>query len=349
MSTAPDRPRRALAPWFLLASALGAAGWWALSRTGPEPAPQLPSPPAVEEPTSDVRPSDADPKVLFEQDVEPLLERSAARHRAAIERTVQLVDEEFGRYARGVDPFVRDLTSLRTRGKVLWRMGKELVGEEDEVRELVEETFGNHLFTEAELTEFLTLAIEHAAGEFEADRNKLLRDAREVVDGAGLPELALPGYEAFAAEVADELERYSQSMAEDSVWSGIGTLLVAEAAATAATALIVRTLPVVAAGAGGAAVAGGAGGGAGGSLAGPIGTGLGLVGGFVVGAIVDAWMTEGLEAELGERLDGLIGEIRAAVVEGDEQAPGLRLLLEAHARALEVAQRRVLEEAILRP
>lgn len=290
-----------------------------------------------------------DPRAVFEREVLPLLEGSAQRHQEAIERTVRLVEEEFERYERGVEPFVRDLTSLGTRGRVLWRSAKDWLREDTQVRELVEQTFERHLFSEPELSEFLELALRHAGEEFEADRNKLLRDARHAIDQSELPDLEIPDYATFASEVSLKLQATSRAMTTESAWTGVGTLLLSEAAATAATALIARALPAVIAGAGGATAAGSASGGAGGSLAGPIGTGVGLIGGFVVGAIFDAWLTEGLEADLTERLDGILNDVHQAVLHGDGQTQGLEDLLREHARRLEQAQAEVLERAVLAP
>lgn len=350
MDPSTQRPRRGPLPW--LAGGLAAAGVaaWMVARANLPEEPSLGLGEPREESSVEVVQAEQpgpDPREVYDREVAPLLTASAERHEQAIQRIVRLVEEEFDRFEAGVEPFVRDLTSLRTRGRVLWRSAKDWVGEEGEVEQLVAEAFERHLFSEDELAEFLTLALEHAAEEFEADRNKLVRDARTAVDAAGLPELELPSYEGFAADVATRLQETSRSMAKSSAWGGVGTLLLSEAAATAATALLARAIPALVAGAGGATVAGGASGGAGGTLAGPIGTGIGLVGGFLVGAVIDAWLTEGLEEELGGRLDALLEGVRRSVLFGDGDAPGLEPLLREHARLLEEVQGEVLERTVL--
>lgn len=290
-----------------------------------------------------------DPQLVFDRELVPLLDRSAERHAEAIERIVRWVDEEFELYGRGVEPFVRDLTSLKTRGRVLWRSAKDWLREDQQVRELVQKAFERHLFSETELSEFLELALRHAGEEFEADRNKLLRDVRHAIDRSDLPKLEFPDYTAFARRVAAELQTTSRAMTTESAWTGVGTLLLSEAAATAATSLIARALPAALAGAGGATAAGATTGGAGGSLAGPVGTGIGLLGGFVVGAVIDAWLTEGLEADLTERLERILDDVHKAVLDGDEHAPGLEAVLRDYTQQLHRAQTTVLEQAVLNP
>ncbi len=352
MSTSQDdskAPERGLAlPAGLLAATLMAWGVVSLS--------DIPSPPVVRAPAVDSEPlalpsleplPAPDPRVLFEGEVRPLLEASAERHAAAIDHTLELVELEFREYRRGVEPFVRDLTSIGTRGGVLVRSARDLVGDRDRVSEYVSGKFERYLFTDEELTEFLELAVQTTLDAFEADRNKLLRDVSEALDGAGLPELQLPDYAEFAETTSTSLQTYAAEMATESAVAGVGALVASEAAAVMVTQLLARALPLLAVSAGGATAAATTTGGTTGTLAGPVGTGIGLVGGFAVGMAVDSWLTEELSDDLTAQMRGLVDQIRTALIDGDAETPGLRQLLEEHAELLGRAREATLEQAVV--
>ena len=91
----------------------------------------------------------------------------------------------------------------------------------------------------------------------------------------------------------------------------------------------IATTAAASGGAAGGAAAAGAGGGT--AVAPGVGTVIGLAGGFLVGALVDWWMTDEFEEEVARQCHEFLGSTKASLLEGDQGLKQIMLQQVEHA------------------
>lgn len=247
---------------------------------------------------------------LFEEKVKPLLEEFDRRNEQAVRHCIRRIDMAFETYREGVPAFVDDLMSFSTRAGVAWR---KLRHGDAAVMELVNEKFAEHIFSEEEFTAEVRNALAAYSEDVQTNTCWLYSQVKLAIYESDLSvELDMPDFKSFAQAVHERAMQFSAGRAMHSVVLGVATFIVSEVATETLGAVVSRFA--------GATVAGAAIGGSEGSLFGPAGTFVGGLAGLVVGYAVDRWMTSRLQSELAADLDGLLTNIRNALVEGNQES-----------------------------
>ena len=266
---------------------------------------------------------------FFDEDARPLLAKTRGQDLAAIATVLNSLDANFKRYAEGVPKFASDLTGWGTRTKILYRKAVETAEQKDQhtwTQDLIRDKFSKHVMSDVALEKDLVEIMKQFNFDLEANRNQMLASLQTKLVAANLPvkvkdlELA-----EFKADFGDKLSALLKSMPQQSLGVGVGSItsgIVAEEAVRQIVRTIIAELAVRLASS--AAVAGGAAGGAaaagatGGSAIAPgVGTVIGLAGGFLVGALVDWWMTDEFEEKVTKQCHGFLDNTKASLLEGD--------------------------------
>jgi hypothetical protein len=311
--------------WAALAGsivALAGAVFWPRAEPLATPAPPVV---AVTKPAVDTQRAE-----FFDRHVQAIIEAADRANREAAQRCVATIHQRFAQYRRGIAPFADDMTSMSTRFRILRKMPADWWNERNDVRRFVEAKFEEHVFSEVRMQRDVAQAIAQFRADVEANQMKMLADARAAVSSADLPDVKLPEYGAYLAQVNAALQAHVAKSGADSVASGLVALVASEAGTAAAGALIggmigragIAAATSVAA-AGGASATGAAAGGAGGTAAGPIGTAIGAGIGLAVGVAIDWWMTASFQAKLQADLNEYLRQTERNLVRGATGHNGL--------------------------
>lgn len=268
----------------------------------------------------------------------PLLAVAKARDLAAVNKALSTLDACFAGYASGVDAFTHDLTAWGTRFKLIWRKGVE-TAKRREIPEgtakLVRDKFDRHVVSDARLEADVLAVMRQFAYELQADRNELLGSLRTKLEASDLPsEMKQVALTDFKTRYEEHLKTLLHQLPQNSVLVGVGGITAGIVTEEAVRQLVRVVLTQAAARlAGGAVASGGAAatavatGGAGGTAVAPgVGTAVGVVGGFLVGAVVDWWMTEEFEAKVKTDVLTFLAQTRTTLVSGPQ---GLEAMLKA--------------------
>jgi hypothetical protein len=266
----------------------------------------------------------------------PLLAGAKAKDLAAVNRALSSLDACFAGYASGVDAFTSDLTAWGTRFKLIWRKSVETVKRREipeGTAKLVRDKFDKHVVSDARLEADVLGVMQQFAYDIEADRNELLGALRTKLAASDLPvparEVALTE---FKSSYESEVKSLLSKLPANSVMVGVGGITAGIVTEEAVRQLVRVVLAQAAARlAGGAMASGGAAatavaaGGAGGTAVVPgVGTAIGVVGGFLVGAVVDWWMTDSFKDTVKTDVLAFLTQTRATLVTGPQ---GLETLL----------------------
>ena len=266
---------------------------------------------------------------FFDEDARPLLAKTRGQDLAAIATVLNSLDATFKRYAEGVPKFASDLTGWGTRTKILYRKAVETAEQKEQhtwTQELIKDKFSKHVMSDVALEKDLIEIMKQFNFDLEANRNQMLASLQTKLVAANLPvkvkdlELA-----EFKADFGDKLSALLKSMPQQSLSVGVGSItsgIVAEEAVRQIVRTIIAELAVrlasSAAAAGGAVGGAAAAGATGGSAIAPgVGTVIGLAGGFLVGALVDWWMTDEFEEKVTKQCHGFLDNTKASLLEGD--------------------------------
>lgn len=268
----------------------------------------------------------------------PLLAQAKAKDLAAVNRALASLDARFAGYAGGVDAFTHDLTAWGTRFKLIWRKGVETVKRHDipeGTAKLVRDKFDKHVVSDARLEADVLAVMQQFAYDLEADRNELLGTLQARLAASDLPvEVRQVALTDFRTRYQEQLKALLGKMPGNSVMVGVGGItagIVTEEAVRQMVRVVLSQAAARLAGgamaSGGAAATAVAAGGTGGTAIAPgVGTAVGVVGGFLVGAVVDWWMTEEFEATVKQDVLAFLTQTRATLVSGPQ---GLETMLKA--------------------
>ena len=291
---------------------------------------------------------------FYGEQIEPFLKATERANTQVVDRTITTIEETIARYRGGIEPFTEDITSIGTRFGIVTRMPGGWWYEDERVLHYVTGKFEEHLFSEEQLKQEITDALETFRTDIEANQNRMLSRCKAAVNDSDLPGLVIPEYDDYEKVVQSMIVEFSSNKADDTVYIGIVTLVVSETAAVAAQQIIVgllvslSTTAATSAAAGGGATAGGAaGGGTVGSLGGPAGTAIGIGVGLVIGIIVDWWMTESFQTELITDLNTYFDDLRNNLIDGKIDSPGLKPTLQRFVEDLNFAQTTVMHKGML--
>ena len=273
---------------------------------------------------------------FLKEEAAPLLAGAKAKDLAAVNRALSSLDACFASYGAGVDPFAHDLTAWGTRFKLIWRKGVETVKRREipeGTAKLVREKFDKHVVSDSRLEADVLAVMRQFAYDLEADRNELLGSLQTRLAASDLPvtvrEVALTD---FKTGYQEQLQALLTKMPGHSVMVGVGGItagIVTEEAVRQMVRIVIAQAATRLAGgamaSGGAAATAVATGGAGGTVIAPgIGTAVGVVGGFLVGAVVDWWMTAEFEAKVKADVTAFLTQTRSTLISGPE---GLEAML----------------------
>ncbi|MEX2168373.1 MAG: hypothetical protein WD851_03610 [Pirellulales bacterium] len=301
---------------------LAGAVFWPRAAPPPLPAPPTAAPPAA--------PPAKHRAEFFDQHVQGIIAVADQANRQAAKRCIATIDQRFAKYARGIEPFATDMTSMSTRFRILRKMRSDWWNERTDVRRFVQAKFEKHVFSESRIQRDVAQAIAQFRADVEANQMQMLADARAALSSADLPDVQLPEYGQYLAQVNAELQSHLASSGADSVTSGLVALVASEVGSVAAGTLVggmigragIAAATSVAA-AGGASATGAAAGGVGGTAAGPIGTAIGAGIGLAIGVAIDWWMTASFEAKLKADLNEYLRQMQRLLVRGKAGNNGL--------------------------
>ncbi len=268
----------------------------------------------------------------------PLLAQARARDLAAVNRALASLDDRFAGYASGVDAFTHDLTAWSTRFRLIWRKSVE-TAKRREIPEgtakLVRDKFDKHVVSDVRLEADVLAVMQQFAYEMEAGRNELLGSLRTKLEAADLPvEVKQVALADFKIRYEEQLKSLLSRLPGNSVMVGVGGItagiVTEEAVRQMVRVVLTQAAARLAGGAmasGGAAATAVAAGGTGGTAVAPgVGTAVGVVGGFLVGAVVDWWMTDQFEADVKLDVMAFLAQTRATLISGPQ---GLEAMLKA--------------------
>lgn len=279
---------------------------------------------------------------FLSSDAKPALLEAKAKDLAALDRAVASLDACFARYAEGVDKFTGELTGWGTRFRLIWRKGVETV-KRHEIPEgtakLVRDRFDANVVSDARLEADVMAVMKQFAYDIEANRNELMGSLTTRLRSSELPvTVQKVALEEFQTQFDQNVKILLSGLPANTATIGAGSLATGIVAEEAVRQLVRVVLAQAAARlAGSAAVSGGAAatavaaGGTGGTVLAPgVGTAIGVVGGFVVGAVVDWWMTDKFEAQVKTEVLTFLRNTRNALVAGPQ---GMESLLRQQVNA----------------
>lgn len=331
----------------LLAFVIAAAGWvWLWRNPTPIPTPPAPPLPKIRTPV--------DTQELYRIEIEPLLNATQRANEQAMDRMAERIRAAINRYRSGIPAFADEMTSYRTRFNILYRMPSDWWNDDHGVKSYVQWKFRTHLLSERTLENDIESALKQLREDLVANRNRLLVDCKAAIARDNLPEIALPEFDAFDAEVSAMLVAFSSRHGEDSVYKGLATLITSETASQIAVQIVARVLPVVATSiagsvtaATGTTVAATSTGGAGGTAVGPAGTIIGAGIGLVVGVAIDWWLTEEFQEKLVKDLNTYFDLLENHILDGTNEKPGLIPSLNRAIEDMNYAQAKVIGRAVV--
>ncbi len=273
---------------------------------------------------------------FFDNEARPLLAQTRGKNLAAIARVLNSLDAAFVGYEAGAPKFAKDLTGWGTRFKIMYRKGVETAEGKDEhtwTQQLLQEKFSTHVMSDATLEKDLLAIMKQFNFDLEANRNEMLAGVQTKLVAANLPvnvrQMALKD---FQAQFNVNVKQLLAQMPQQSVAVGVGSIasgIVAEEAVRQVVRTIIAELAAriaasaaVAGGAAGGAAAAGAGGGT--AVAPGVGTVIGLAGGFLVGALVDWWMTDEFEEKITKQCHNFLDATKQSLLSGSS---GLKQVL----------------------
>ncbi|MFI4873832.1 MAG: hypothetical protein ACIALR_00735 [Blastopirellula sp. JB062] len=292
-------------------------------------------------------------KIFYEQ-VLPSIEEADQVNREAAERCVARVVESFAGYRAGITHFAEDVTSLGTRFGVVARMPKDWLYQNGSVRLLIAGKLAKHVISAEALQHDIESSLSIFQQDLEANRGKMLSQIQSASGDLAIPELQQLDVDTLSKEIISQLQNASaENAARDAtvfVVTEVGLVVTGSVIEQMFAAIAVR----LGSAAGGATVGGAAVGGGGGLAAGPIGSGVGIAGGIVVGLVIDYWLTESTKATLTQQLNGLLDQIETAVLDGvaveepeGELSPGLKSMLQNSCDQLQRAYQESLRQRML--
>lgn len=275
---------------------------------------------------------------FLESDARPALLAAKAKDMEALDRAVHSLDASFERYAGGVDQFTHELTGWGTRFRLIWRKTVETVKQHDipeGTAKLVRDKFDANVVSDARLEADVMAVMKQFAYDIEANRNELLGTLQTRLEASALPvEMRKVAMGEFQEQFQQNVSKLLSGLPSNTVAIGVGSLttgIVAEEAVRQLVRVVLAQAAVRLAGgamaSGGAAATAVAAGGTGGTAVAPgVGTAIGVVGGFVVGAVVDWWMTDKFEAQVKSEVLTFLTSTRNALVSGPQ---GIEAMLKA--------------------
>ncbi len=292
---------------------------------------------------------------LFDDHVFPVIREADAANRAAVERCLARIRESFQRYRQGVKPFAEDVTGLGFKWGVLRRMPGDMMFGSNSVEAFISDKLEQYVFSAQEIQRDIDASLALLREDIEASRNVMLRKVKTATAGLPLPAIQNLDTQTFSQQVAGRVREFSTETAVDGVTDLVVIEVASGAGGYAAEQVFVAMLVRIGTTAGGATVGNAAVGGGAGSAVGPLGTGLGTIGGLIVGLVIDYLLSAHAKAKLSKQLMALIDQIENAAIHGVPERtnnaidayPGLERVLQSTCDELNQANLEILKQSIL--
>ncbi|WDI41022.1 hypothetical protein [Bremerella sp. P1] len=292
---------------------------------------------------------------LFDDQVAPAVREAGLANRAAVERCLARIQESFQRYRQGVEPFAEDVTGLGSKWGVLRRMPGDWMTGSNSVEAFISGKLQKHVFSAQEIQHDIDVSLALLREDIEANRNVMLRKVKTATAGLSLPAIQNLDTQKFSQQVAEKVRGFSTETAVDSVTDSVVIEVASGVGGYATEQVFMAVLARIGMTAGGATVGSVALGGGSGSAVGPLGTGIGTIGGLIVGVIIDYWLSEHAKANLSQQLMALIDQIEDAAIHGVPERtnstidayPGLKHVLQNTCDELNRANLEIFKQSIL--
>lgn len=294
--------------------------------------------------------------------IDPLLDRAAARDREAADRAVERLHDHFEQFHSGVDRFTGDVTSWGTRFGVIkrqvgdrWHSMWNSDAREAQATAYIDGKFRQHIVDDAQLQKAVEEVVTQFMEDLRANRNRMLAEVNAAIRTADVP-LHLASLDLTRVREAMQLEaqKITTNLATATVVNGVvaftGSIVAEEIARRVTLQILARVATHMAAEvtvAGGATASSAAAGGAGGSLIGPAGTVVGFGVGIAVGVAIDWWMTARFEQKLAVQCHAFLDSVEQRILQGDDNETGLVELMNATMEANRITQHRAVYAGIL--
>jgi HAMP domain-containing protein len=298
---------------------------------------------------------------FYRSEISPLLDAALQRDRQAAARAIDALHERFDVHRAGVRPFAEDVSGWRTRFGVIGcfatdQWDHDVRGNKvtSHVADYIQAKFRVHVLSEQALQADLEDVLKQYRGDMEANRNQLFAEIKLPLEGSQSPiVLDDAGWDGLYSDIVERVRQLNAHTPRDNVVTGLvsvaGGWVGTEAGEVLAAGILTRigsTLAVEAA-SGSATLGGTTTGGEVGSLAGPAGTAIGIGAGLAVGAAVDWWASNRLEAHVIDQSDKFLDTVEDEIVDGGQKVPGLRASFEQAAKVTDQNQRQAILDALL--
>ncbi len=292
---------------------------------------------------------------LFDDHVIPAIREADVTNRAAAERCLARIHESFQRYRQGVKPFAEDVTGLGSKWGVLRRMPGDWMTGSNSVEAFISGKLEKHVFSAQTIQQDIVASLALLREDIEANRNVMLRKVKTATAGLSLPAIKNLDTQTFSQQVVEQVREFSTETAAD----GVADLVVIELASGvggyASEQVFMAILVRIGMTSGGATAGIAALGGGTGSTVGPLGTGIGTIGGLIIGLVIDYWLSAHAKANLSKQLLALINQIEVAAIHGVPEHknekidayPGLKRILQSTCDELNRANLEILKQSIL--
>ena len=295
------------------------------------------------------------PETFFNEDVRPLLKKTADRNKGAKEDFIARIRRIFDKYEAGIKPFAEDMCSYGTRFAILMRMPGDFLSDEEKVEKYVQGKLEKHIFSEDELKHDLEKAFVTLQKDLAANRNRLLSNVRAAVDNSDVPLPQIPDIKGYEEKVRQQIKEISAEQGKRTVLSGILALAVGESSALLAEQIVVRLLTTYgttaatsAAASVGTTTTAATTGGTAGTLGGPVGTAIGIAAGVIISIPIDMLLNAHFQNELENKMSTYMAELEEGMLHGNSGKKGLIPLVDKFTRSLNKAQRQAMKKAIVR-
>ncbi|MGC9337971.1 MAG: hypothetical protein ACP5EQ_07785, partial [Candidatus Cloacimonadia bacterium] len=270
---------------------------------------------------------------FIETEVQPELGKYSEKNKEASQRAIKRVKMAFRQYRLGVDPFVEDISSIKSRILLAWygisdlkdkAFGDEKLQEQGEIEKFILARFSENIFSSQELNNLVSDTLEQFQDDIRANRNEFYQEVTLKWNNTGFSLLKLDFEDLVSRAEGIVLER-SKKFATNSLIYGLLSIGGSE--------IVIKGLQVIMKPIGEWAVAKLSGLAAGktitvaatalGTWAGPLGT----VGGLVIGLTIDSFFSEKAEEKLKNSCYTLLSDMERIILYGSSDSLGLVKML----------------------
>jgi hypothetical protein len=298
---------------------------------------------------------------FYRSEISPLLDAALQRDRQAADRAIEALHERFDAHRAGVKPFAEDVSGWRTRFGVVgcfatdqWDRHFRGNPAANHVADFIQGKFRVHVLSEQSFQADIQDVLKQYSEDLAASRNRLYSEIKLPLHGSQSPiVLDDNGWNRLCSDIEKRAAQLNATTPRDSVVTGLASVAGGWVGTEAGEVVVSEVLARV--GTGAAVEAAGASattgstvtGGGVGSFGGPAGTAIGVGAGLAVGAAIDWWASQRLEAKVTDQCDKFLDTVEHQIVDGRDNSPGLRTSFERAGKLADQNQRQAIIDALL--